>query len=31
MLGAKIRARFGARSVFQATVVLFGGAMAIMA
>jgi predicted MFS family arabinose efflux permease len=31
MLGAKIAALFGARSVFQATVVLFGGAMAIMA
>jgi len=31
MLGAKIGALFGARSVFQATVVLFGGAMAIMA
>ena len=31
MLGAKIAALFGARSVFQATVVLFGGAMTIMA
>jgi MFS family permease len=31
MLGAKIGALFGARSVFQATVVLFGGAMTIMA
>ena len=31
MLGAKIGALFGPRSVFQATVVLFGGAMTIMA
>lgn len=31
MLGAKIGTRFGARSVFQAMVVLFGVAMAIMA
>ena len=31
MLGAKIAALFGGRSVFQATVVLFGGAMTIMA
>jgi len=31
MLGAKIAALFGARSVFQATVVLFGGAMMITA
>lgn len=31
MLGAKIAALFGARSVFQATVVLFGGALTIMA
>jgi MFS family permease len=31
MLGAKIAAFFGARSVFQATVALFGGAMVIMA
>ena len=30
MLGAKIAARLGARLVFQATVVVFGAAMAIM-